>query len=134
MRDHYHTKARAILADTSRAAGILRTRVNEALKAEEISATEAMFLEQDAIRNQLLAALSYALMGVPGPINISEVNVSAPDEEPQGEEPHEPEDEPEPDPIQEVFAALDDTIAFMRSASPLLQYFTGHTTKDTPQA
>lgn len=45
-----------------------------------------------------------------------------------------PEDEPEPDPTAEVFAALDDTISFMRSVSPLFQYFAGRTAKDTPQA
>ena len=139
MSNHYQIKARAILSDASMHSDKLQTQALEMLEKGELDSRDMMFLEQMAVQNKIFAALNYTLMGLPDPVNVSEINIENPAPE-QAEAPKDPSEpgQPEPeeeDPAEAFFRGLDETLTLLHSLSPVIHFIRGpRPVKDTPQA
>ncbi|WNN95170.1 hypothetical protein SEA_MAGRITTE_219 [Microbacterium phage Magritte] len=126
MTHHLHIKVRSILGEASAQAIDLQKRATSAHDEGKISEAEMLFLEQDAIRNKILAAQAYAMMASP------ETAPSA--EREQTEVPKDP-DEPAPEDESPFGFFFGNPLDLLESVVTIGRAFSGpRPVKDTPQA
>lgn len=127
MTHHLHIKVRAILSDASAQSAKVEAKARELLESGDLSEKDLLFLEQDVIRNKILAAQAYALLASPE---------TAPSAEREPEAPKDPE-EPTPEEHSSLLDGLfgGNPLDLLDGVVKIGRAFTGpRPVKDTPQA